>query len=288
MKQNKLKSRLRFIAAGNKTTMKTVDKTTGLESKARESIEVPSPSENDVSSQALNMAHETRRRGNPPAKPAPAADDKEAKSARKSAIQPMVEKSQPAVLTQKPDAASDENIPTVPPSDVGQWVIRITNQVEKSARGIVELGQLFMKAKAALKHGKWHELFQPGNLRFSQRTADKLIQVAKNTALANPPNSASLPPSLDALVLLAPLDANVIQTSIDENIILPKMTIAEAKKFVRDTLEPESANNQKLFDCDATIKSIIAKVTQALKEVPANQRDKFIDTLVAEFNKVIA
>lgn len=267
--------------------MKPQEKIVVAESKVRESIPAHSLSENSVSNQALNMARETWQPRKPPVKPAPAADEAGMASVRKSAGQPVVEKSQPAVLTQKFDDASDESAPTGEPSDVRSWVICITRQVEKSARGIVELGQLFMKAKAGLKHGKWQELFQPGNLRFSQRSAEKLIQVAQHVALAKPPNSASLPPSLDALTLLARVNADVVQSGIDDGTIQPTMTIAEAKKFALDMLGPESAKIKKPFDRDATIKSLISRVSKALDEVPANQREDFISTLVEDIKKAI-
>ena len=267
--------------------MKTQDKTAGTESKAHESIPVHSQPDNADSKHNSKMTHKTWQHGKLPAKPAPAADDKEAKSESKNDVVPAVEISQPAAVTQLADKASNENVSPVQLPYVKQWVVYISEHVEDSALSVIELGNAFIKAKAALTHGKWQELFQPGNLRFSQRSAEKLIQVAQHVALAKPPNSASLPPSLDALTLLARVNADVVQSGIDDGTIQPTMTIAEAKKFALDMLGPESAKIKKPFDRDATIKSLISRVSKALDEVPANQREDFISTLVEDIKKAI-
>lgn len=163
------------------------------------------------------------------------------------------------------------------PTLIDEWVGRIHEQIGKSAQSLVALGQMFLDAKAKLsKHGEWEALFAPGKLCFSLRTAQKLMQVAKNTAIAKAPNAALLPPSLDALSVLAQLDADVLQAGIDERVIGPDTTIADAKKFVIDRLEPGTAKTEKPFDYEAVLKALVNRVNRALDKVPANQQAKFL------------
>ena len=177
-----------------------------------------------------------------------------------------------AVENQAPKADRDS-------TSIDAWVIKITQQVEKSAQSLVELGQLFIDAKEDLGHGKWQDMFAPNKLRFSQRTAEKLMQVAKNTALANPPNSASLPPSLDALVTLAQMDAQSVQSGIDQGSIGPCMTIAQAKQLVHDKLEQKPTKPKKPFAFNAFLKFIVEKVNL---KVPNEQREKFLAALTEQ------
>lgn len=171
------------------------------------------------------------------------------------------------------------------PSSVDVWVAKITLQVGKSAQSLVELGQIFIDAKLALKHGQWEQLFQPGRLPFSIRTAQKLMQVAQNAALSKTKNSALLPPSLDALTTLARLDPEVVQAGINEGVIVPDMSIGDVKKFV---LDQQPAKAEKPFVYDASLRSLVKKVNQALDKVPANQRQKFSAALVTVISRSAA
>ena len=183
---------------------------------------------------------------------------------------------------EKPDAgAKDAGVDFAAVADqsasVDYWVTKITEQVGKSAQGLVVLGQLFIDAKHALKHGQWEELFRPDKLRISIRTAQKMMQVAQNAALSKTKNSALLPPSLDALTTLARLDAGVVQTGINDGMIVPDMTIGDVKKFV---LDQQPAKAEKPFVYDASLRALVKKVNQALDKVPADQRQKFSIALV--------
>lgn len=179
------------------------------------------------------------------------------------------------------DAGADHAAVADQPVSVDYWVTKITEQVGKSAKSLVVLGQLFIDAKLALKHGEWEQLFQPGRLRFSIRTAQKLMQVANNVAIAKAKNSALLPPSLDSLTTLARLDPEVVQAGIDDGVIVPDMSIGEVKKFV---LDQQPAKAEKPFVYDASLKALLKKVGQAMDKVPADQRQKFS----TEFVKAIS
>ena len=182
--------------------------------------------------------------------------------------------------------AESANGPMVRHASVEHWVARLSEQIGKTAQSLVELGSLFIEAKKQLVHGGWQEMFQQGKLRFSLRTAEKLMQVAKNTALAKPPNSASLPASLDALVLLAPLDPEIVQGGIEVGLIQPCMTIKEAKEFSlghQNLTRPEAV---KPFVYDTALKALVAKVSRSLANAPAGDRERLVADLFEKIKQV--
>jgi len=265
------------------------------------------PAGDAISNSAAKKPVKPRRRGKRSVKSEQATADNEGPSEPAGDTNPALEGSQPTagllfpvsdatkanlerMLSMAAHAVAKQPTATFPaqPPSLDDWVERIARQVEKSARSLIELGKVFIEAKASLGHGDWQELFQHGKLRFSQRTAQRLMQIADNTTLANTTNSSYLPPSLDALMELARLDAEVIQTGIDGGAIGPAMTIAAAKKFAAGKLEPQAAPDAKPFMCDKVIKSLMKGLNRALEKVPGDQRKKFIDDLVTEINKVLA
>jgi hypothetical protein len=164
------------------------------------------------------------------------------------------------------------------------WIIRINQQVARSAESLITLGQVFLDAKNALNHGDWQNIFRSGKLRFSLRWAQRLMQAAKNTTLAKATNSSFLPPSLDALTTLARMDPQVIQSGIDEGVIFPNMTLADTKKFVLDQTAQEASKTEKAFDYSGTLRSLVRKVQAALEKVPVEQRERFVTELMGQFD----
>ena len=106
------------------------------------------------------------------------------------------------------------------------------------------------------------------------------MQIAKNEALSKVNNAALLPPSLEALTVLARLDADVIQTGIDQGEIRADLTIADAKAFAQRSrgLVPI----EKPFDYSARLRCLVDKVDTAVDQVPADHRGRFASDLVQE------
>ena len=164
-------------------------------------------------------------------------------------------------------------------SPVEEWIARISDQVGKSAQSLVELGRLLTEAKGALNHGEWEQMFASGKLRFSLRLAQKLMQVAKHTAISKASNSSFLPPSVDALSMLARLDAEVVQTGINEGAIGPDMTILQAKQFALDQDKSPAAKAEKPFDYETRLNALVIRVNLVVAKVPPEQRPQFATAL---------
>jgi hypothetical protein len=111
------------------------------------------------------------------------------------------------------------------------------------------------------------------------------MQMAKNAAFAKAKNSALLPPSIDALSLLARLDAKVVQERIESGAIRPDLTIADAKQFVLDQHDTRVPKTEKTFGYEASLKSLVIRVDQSLDKVSADQREAFRGALVEAINR---
>src|SRR5215510_8225609 len=83
------------------------------------------------------------------------------------------------------------------------WTSKITTALGNSAGWLVQTGQHLIEAKQRLRHGHWLRLFDPGRLRFSLRTAQMLMKIARHSVLRKSQYLAYLPPSLTTLHELA-------------------------------------------------------------------------------------
>jgi hypothetical protein len=124
------------------------------------------------------------------------------------------------------------NLIIQPDEDVAGWVDIISKSIGNAAGWMIQTGDELTKAKKALGHGRWLEMFKPGRLGFSERTAQMLMAIARHPSLRKAQNLSHLPPSTTALCELAHGDSQVVQQGIDEGEIHPEMTAKEAKAFV--------------------------------------------------------
>lgn len=175
------------------------------------------------------------------------------------------------------------------PTSMTYWVARINDQIARSASALIELGQMFVEAKSKLLHGEWNGMFESGRLKFSLRTAQKLMQVAANKALAKAKNSALLPPSLDALTTLARLDPNVVQSGIDDGVIRSDMTIADVRRYVLDQpgQEDKPAKNEREINYEVLRNSWVKRLRKALEKVPSELVGKLINDLIVNLRTFV-
>lgn len=116
-------------------------------------------------------------------------------------------------------------------SGVSYWAERINQRVAQSVDSMIGTGQELIAAKNKLDHGQWQAMFESGLVRIHLRSAEKLMRIARNHALAKTTNSSLLPTSPDALYLLSAVDADKVEAGIKDGHICPQMTIAQAKWF---------------------------------------------------------
>lgn len=142
---------------------------------------------------------------------------------------------------------------------------------------------MFLGAKERLDHGQWEAMFESGKLKFSLRTAQKLMQVAQNQVLTKAKNSSFLPPCLEVLTILGRLDAGIVEEGINTGEICAEMTIADAKRFALDQTTGDD-NSPKPFDYEKHLKATSKQVGKRLEPVPHDLLDAFLADLTAEIN----
>jgi hypothetical protein len=118
--------------------------------------------------------------------------------------------------------------PTVPdtndPDDWNYWAKRITSTWQSSVANIIETGELLNEAKAKLHHGEFGDLIKR-YLPFKQRTAQKLMKLARNPVLSKAAHVPRLPAHYGTLIALdtLALPDTELETKIHDGTITSKM-----------------------------------------------------------------
>jgi len=113
------------------------------------------------------------------------------------------------------------------------WIDQINNAFGFSICWVIKAGDLLAQSKKQLGHGHWGSLFGPEKLKFGQRTAEMLMEIARHPSLRKSKNFSSLPRPWTALHALSKLPVEVVDDGIAKGSIHSEMTLAEARDFVR-------------------------------------------------------
>jgi hypothetical protein len=138
------------------------------------------------------------------------------------AEQPQQERcfqSKPGIAGHAPSSSPASQTNAVPPvwppkkMTLGYWASRINNRATAGVEALIEAGRELPAAKAELGHGEFQKLFDPGVVRFEQRTAERLMKVAKNEAPAKSTNWSTLSTTLHSLNALAGVEPDALATT---------------------------------------------------------------------------
>ncbi len=102
------------------------------------------------------------------------------------------------MLTSKTPASQDAPGVAPDPNDWKYWATLITSTWQSSVLNIIETGRLLVKAKDQIAPGEFGDMIKKF-LPFKQRTAQKLMKLARNKVLAN---AAHVPPGWTGRMLL--------------------------------------------------------------------------------------
>jgi hypothetical protein len=83
------------------------------------------------------------------------------------------------------------------------WVDRINTAWRKAATAYIDIGNMLIESKAATPHGEWIDLL--GKLDFDKRTAQKLMEIARDERLAKASELTLLPQHWTTLYALTRL-----------------------------------------------------------------------------------
>ena len=115
-------------------------------------------------------------------------------------------------------------------------VLAINYAYKNSTKWTILTGRLLLDAKAQLPHGQW--MFEKSRVKFSLRSAETLMAIARNPALCNSKNLSNLPQAASVLYVLSHLPAEVLEQAILKGVVHPGLALAEA----RHILESHKAN----------------------------------------------
>jgi len=139
---------------------------------------------------------------------------------------------------------------------VDYWVGRIRPTLGTAAAAMVLAGADLNEAKKAIGHGGFGQLLD--ELDIEPRMAQRLMAIARHRVLADPTHGSHLPPSWRTLSELARLDDEELVGAINEGLVHPEMTRAEAAALrpapPSSEQEPLSEHEQaRLAHCEAII-----------------------------------
>jgi hypothetical protein len=118
------------------------------------------------------------------------------------------------------------------------WADRINTAWQQSVTGILEVGRLLIDAKAELGYGDFGAMFEAGEVKFSIRTAEYLMDIGRDERLNNPKYISHLPPHWATLKELTKVTGDVFEAAVDDKLIHPGMSCADAKKLQRPAQKP--------------------------------------------------
>jgi len=116
------------------------------------------------------------------------------------------------------------------PQTVEEWREFIVEPWQKAVESIIETGKRLIHAKEKVEHGQWLKIFE-GNKPFSERTAERLMAIARHSILSNPANLPVLPPSWSTLYELSQIPENILSRYIAEGKIYPELIGLEAHEL---------------------------------------------------------
>jgi hypothetical protein len=121
------------------------------------------------------------------------------------------------------------------------YVQRINASYRSSVGDPIETGQLLLEVKYRLGHGEFGKMFEENGERklllFGQRTAERLMAIAKNPVLSNPTHASKLPASWGTLYELTRFDDDTLQEMLDDGTINPDLERKDIEELRKDNEE---------------------------------------------------
>lgn len=146
--------------------------------------------------------------------------------------------------------------------DIGtaeDWAMRIRPAADRleaahrrSVRLAIELGDLLLEAKAAMKHGEFGRLFRGhpnavfGALPFHAPWGRRLMALAGNELISNRQHAVVLPADVDACYLLTRLDDEALGTAIADGQVHAAMSRDDVRRLLPQKADDEPTEDELL------------------------------------------
>jgi hypothetical protein len=105
----------------------------------------------------------------------------------------------------------------------------VTDAWQQAVESIVETGRRLIEVKERVRHGNWLPAVEL--MPFTERTAQRLMAIAKHPDISNPTHVSHLPASWGTLYALTPLPAGEIPRRIEAHEITPELDRATAQQW---------------------------------------------------------
>ena len=132
-------------------------------------------------------------------------------------------------LGKSPSSKPKLNPPQATTSD--EWARRITSAWAAGVAAFVQTGRQLIRAKRALGAGAFLHMIET-ELPFSDRTAERLMAIARHPVLSDSTHASNLPPSWTTLYELSRLPAGKLRKLIEQERIHSDMERVEATSLV--------------------------------------------------------
>lgn len=118
--------------------------------------------------------------------------------------------------------------------EAGEWTpqeaaAHVSEAWQNAVESIVETGRRLTEAKQRVGHGRW--LDAVALMPFTERTAQRLVLIARHPDLSNATHASHLPASWYTLSVLAQLPAGEVPRRIEAGDITPELERAKAQEI---------------------------------------------------------
>jgi len=124
-----------------------------------------------------------------------------------------------------------------------RWIGEIRAAWAKAPARTLELARILCKVKEHLAHGGWKALWQSDSIPFSQSKGAMLLAIGRGSRWANVQTFVHLPIGWSILHELARLDCNALERFIQEGVIHPALSLAQARQLV-ERVRPDTPKNK--------------------------------------------
>jgi hypothetical protein len=112
-----------------------------------------------------------------------------------------------------------------------EWTVRIAGAWTQAAAAVLETGKLLNEAKRALPHGEFARMLQSSDLPFSERTAQRLMAIARHPILSNPTHVSLLPPAWSTLSALCQLPGDTLRLKFESGAVHPGLQRGQVREW---------------------------------------------------------
>ncbi len=140
------------------------------------------------------------------------------------------------------------------------WAGMIRQAWFRGADSTLELARLMSQARTSLPYGGWGQLWKAGEMPFSKRKGEKLVAIGQGLGGLDANDRSQLPAVFGALYYLAQLGQTVVEEFIWQRLILPGMSVGDARALL-----PEGDSESQRKNLPTGFKARLARLTALIR-----------------------